>query len=151
MVRWARGCRIVPAHKKPRRDCRQCGSAVKRPSSRFCNNHCQQEFQYAEYIRRWLSGEETGNRSGTQVSRHVRRYLFEQHESKCQECGWGSRNPVTGLVPLTVEHIDGNWLDSRLENLQLLCPNCHSLTPTYGALNQNGRHSWLRQRDDSKV
>ena len=30
-------------------------------------------------------------------------------------------------------HIDGNNEES---NLQLLCPNCHSLTPTFGALNK---------------
>jgi hypothetical protein len=35
-----------------------------------------------------------------------------------------------------VEHIDGNWRNNLPENLTLLCPNCHALTPTFRGLNR---------------
>ena len=57
------------------------------------------------------------------------------------ECGWGEENPKTNKVPIELEHIDGNSNNNELSNLKLLCPNCHSLTPTYkGANRGNGRY-----------
>lgn len=38
-------------------------------------------------------------------------------------------------VPLELDHINGDRYDNRPENLQLLCPNCHALTPTYRGRN----------------
>ena len=46
------------------------------------------------------------------------------------------KNPITGKVPLTINHIDGNPRNNNPDNLEVLCPNCHALTPNYGALNK---------------
>lgn len=76
------------------------------------------------------------------ISRHIKRYLFEKYNYKCSKCGWGEMNPYSKLIPLEIEHIDGNYQNNKEENLTLLCPNCHSLTATYkGANKGNGRKS----------
>jgi hypothetical protein len=116
-----------------------CSREVARPISsgnKFYSVQCLRDYEYRCYVERWLQGLETGNRGHVQLSNHVRRYLLEKHGERCQKCGWGERNFITGKVPITVSHINGDWADSKEENLELLCPNCHSLTPTYGALNK---------------
>lgn len=86
------------------------------------------------------------------VSSHSARIiLIDLHGTKCMECGWNSINPTTGICPIDLEHIDGNSENNSPTNLKLLCPNCHSLTPTYKALNiGNGRHSRKRRYQDGK-
>ena len=48
----------------------------------------------------------------------------------CEECGWTKKSP-DGRLPLELHHINGNANDNRLENLRILCPNCHSLQSNY--------------------
>ena len=51
-------------------------------------------------------------------------------EYKCEKCGcdgYWLGEPIT----LELHHINGNHYDNSIENLQILCPNCHSQTPTH--------------------
>lgn len=63
--------------------------------------------------------------------------LFEAglKEPKCELCGWAERS-ADGRIPLELDHINGDRNDNRLNNLRILCPNCHSLQPTHRGLNQ---------------
>lgn len=50
-------------------------------------------------------------------------------EYKCEECNLKEWNNKP--IPLELHHNNGNNRDNRLENLKLLCPNCHALTDNY--------------------
>ncbi len=127
----------MPNPKKPRANCPACGKPVKRAVDKFCDNHCQGEYAYQTYIARWQAGLETGRKGNFyDLSDHVRRWMRETYGEQCTRCGWAERHPLTGKVPLTIDHIDGDVANCRSENLRLLCHNCHSMTETFGSLNR---------------
>ena len=119
--------------------CIECKNLIGRNSTKYCSNQCQSNYQYKQFIKNWLSGNIDGGTSNN-VSSHIKRYLREKNNDSCQKCKWNEINIYTGSVPLEVDHIDGNYKNNSKDNLRLLCPNCHSLTSTYKALNKgNGR------------
>lgn len=131
--------------------CLCCGKILLKSGAKYCSYRCQQRYKQNEYIERWLSGEIVDTTRGSTVSKRIRNYLFEKHNCKCSRCGWGEINPITGKSPLEVEHIDGNSENNNPDNLTLLCPNCHSLTPTYKALNKGkGRHQRMKRYKEGK-
>ena len=69
-------------------------------------------------------------------SNKLRIRLLEEKvfEHKCQNCN--NTEWLGELIPLELEHINGVSSDHRIENLQMLCPNCHALTPTYRGRNK---------------
>lgn len=136
--------------RKHNRFCINCGKELvdDQVYNRYCCHACQHEYQYKQYIDRWKKGEETGVTGKYDISEYIRRYLFDKYNSSCQLCGWNKVNPKSGKVPLQIHHIDGNCLNNKEENLQLLCPNCHSLTETYGSLNQESSRVYRKQKEN---
>jgi hypothetical protein len=124
--------------------CITCGTEIKNGKhKKYCSRKCQHDYQYKKFIESWKNGEVTGNvgKPGSSVSNHIKRYLREKYHDKCCECGWNKKHPIDKKSPLQVEHIDGDSTNNKEDNLKLLCPNCHSLTLTYGARNKNStRH-----------
>lgn len=67
---------------------------------------------------------------------HLKKRLLKEGllRNECYECG---ALPIWNGKPLTIqlEHINGTNNDNRIENLSMLCPNCHSQTDTYAGRN----------------
>ena len=70
----------------------------------------------------------------------LKQRLFQANikEKRCEECGWAKQS-IDGRIPLELDHINGNSKDNRLENLRVLCPNCHSLKSTHRGLNRKNK------------
>jgi hypothetical protein len=135
---------------KPINKCKCCGKECK--NNFYCDNACQQKFIYMEKINLWKSGNSNIASNGFQIKKFIRVYLFDKYDGKCTNCGWSEKNPITKNCPLEVEHIDGNSNNNLEENLTLLCPNCHSLTPTYKSLNRGkGRKQRMKRYYEGKT
>lgn len=88
--------------------------------------------KFDAWIATWLAGSVVSGRSACDK---IKRYLLEKFRG-CQRCGWSQIHPFTEIIPVQLHHIDGNHLNNHPDNVELLCPNCHSLTPNYMALNK---------------
>jgi len=71
----------------------------------------------------------------------IRKRLLREgvKEHRCERCGiteWFGEP-----VPLELDHINGIYNDHRLENLRLLCPNCHAQTDTFRGRNKRRRRA----------
>ena len=116
---------------------------VQRPQV-FCSIKCSQNYRFEEYIKKWQNNEVIGMRGKEGISSYIKKYLFEKYHNQCVKCGWNKVNEITKKIPLAAHHKDGNWKNNKEENLELLCPNCHSLTSTFGSLNKgNGRRTYM--------
>lgn len=71
-------------------------------------------------------------------SENRRRRVFEEQEFCCNKCGLGTWQGVK--LVLELEHKDGNNQNNARENLEGLCPNCHSITNTWRGRNKPSRN-----------
>jgi len=120
--------------------CLNCGKTIK-SKRKFCDAKCQQEYIFKEYIKSWKDGKVNGLSGEYNLSKRIRRFLLEKNNYRCEKCGWGEKNIYTNTIPLEIHHMDGDYTNNKEENLQVLCPNCHSLTETHKSHNKNGRKS----------
>lgn len=128
--------------------CKVCKKETARASYVYCSNVCQVKFQYQKYINDWKKGHVSGERGvhTKNISRHLKKYIVEKYGEQCILCGWSEKHPVTGNVPLEVDHIDGCAENNTEKNLRLLCPNCHSLTPSFRNLNKSKGRVWRKNK-----
>lgn len=77
---------------------------------------------------------------------NLKKRLYKEglKERKCEECGqnedWRGKK-----MSLILDHINGNPTDNRIENLQILCPNCNAITETFSR-----GHKKLKKKEENK-
>ena len=117
--------------------CLDCGAKVSTKKSVRCAE-C--------YIKQKWNEKKGLATSGMLSHRSVKGFLIYLHGAACMECGWDKINHHTGTVPIELEHCDGDSENNKLNNLKLLCPNCHSLTATYKGANRGKGRATRRAR-----
>lgn len=130
--------------------CRQCKNEfkTKRAKQIFCCRRCKDEFGRGPNYKPtrmerniWIKKlkQESFDRMMSSSFEDLswdlkkRRIIVEQN-NKCDRCGideW-----LKESISLEIDHIDGDNSNTTRDNLQGLCPNCHSLTPTWRGRNK---------------
>lgn len=92
---------------------------------------------------------------GTQMATRIKKRLVKEGllKDECSWCGistWKVKDEERKLV-LQIDHINGISTDNRIENLRILCPNCHSLTDTYAGRNKKIGRPFLTTPDPKKI
>lgn len=79
-------------------------------------------------------------KDGTFQSFKLKQRLFRDgiKTPRCELCGWAEMS-ADGRIPIELDHINGDRYDNRIENLRILCPNCHSLQGTHRGMNKKRR------------
>ena len=130
-------------------ECENCEQRLQQKSQKkYCSNKCQANHQFEVYIKNWKAGKVDGGRGRNtrNISRHIKRYLVEKCGEACTKCGWNEAHIIGGVVPLEIDHIDGNSENNIEANLQLICPNCHSLTATFRNRNYGKGRDWRKEK-----
>ena len=127
------------------RYCQNCGSKIKGKAKYYCSKKCWYEQDLNQRVNQWKSGQRTIIDAYGEIAKWARRYVIMTRGARCEKCGLAGINPITHQSPLEINHKDGNYLNNAESNLEILCPNCHALTPTYKALN-HGRGRPMRRK-----
>lgn len=112
--------------------CLFCKNIISHRGTKYCSINCQMKFQQDEKIK-----------NGNASERTLKKFLLRSGNI-CNSCGienWNNKPLV-----LDLEHKDGNSMNNDIDNLELLCPNCHSQTPSYKGKNKGkGRHFRMKR------
>ena len=113
---------------------------------KYCNNNhkCLNEHKHDKRLVEYKKG----NLEGLGKN-FFKQMVTDRDGYKCSCCG--THEWMGKPIVLDLEHIDGNSENNSEENLTLLCPNCHSQTPTFkGANRGNGRAARRKRYAEGK-
>ena len=123
--------------KHPKRNCKRCGAIL---SYKTKGDYCKKCIADANI--------EYKINNNIEIDPAVlRRYVIKTRGNKCENPECGIETWCGEPAPIDLHHKDGNHKNNKLENLELLCKNCHALTDTYGIKNiGHGRPDKRRRR-----
>ncbi len=133
----SRKCSAIFNNTKTLKYCKHCNKILN-SGKYFCNNTCSSTYKALQAIKQNVVS-----------SFVVKKYLLDLHGKFCWKC----KNSTWNGLPITLEleHKDGNSSNNVLDNLEILCPNCHSQTSTYKARNKGrGRHTRRERYKEGK-
>jgi 5-methylcytosine-specific restriction endonuclease McrA len=132
--------------------CKMCEKGFARKHS--LNSHVGQCPKNPNHVQRLTKRAEEWNSllslSYNEVPERLRREkVFREQEGKCNSCGLSEW--LGQAITLELEHKNGNHHDNSRENVELLCPNCHSMTHTWRGRNKNKGKSGKRVSDEEMI
>ena len=110
--------------------CKVCGKETEwthQKMNKYCSNTCSGEGKLLESIERAKQGL-------VKERPTLRKVLARINGYTCECCGVSEWNGKE--ITLQVDHINGLANDNSIENLRLICPNCHSQSDTFGGRNK---------------
>ena len=109
----AKYCSVTCAYARygERKACPVCGKIVRTKKKVYCSLACH----HRQLHDNRCAMLENGTYPQVTSNNFIRRYLIERYGPRCAKCGWAQRHPVTGNVPVEVEHIDGDWTNNALD------------------------------------
>lgn len=125
--------------------CPNCGNDVLKRNNKYCDQNCRDEHVTKISDERYFLGLHLDDYT-------VKKAYLRHNPEICVSCKIGPKWNGNPLV-LQLDHIDGNSDNNMPSNLQLLCPNCHTQTETFGSKQtvnagkpkQTRRNSYLQQ------
>ena len=128
--------------------CQNCGkefALYENHGGFYCCHECWAEATKKKAIDDWKSGKISGHDSRFKIRKSLREYILESRGCKCEKCGFSGVNPYTGKSILQLHHRNGDAADTREENIEVLCPNCHAMTENFGSRNKSSVRKYRRE------
>lgn len=108
----------------------------------FCSTGCSIEYKNKIRIEEW----KYKNKNVKDLKGVLRIFILKEKNNKCEACGFEGYNKKTGNSILQLHHKDANHENNTYKNIKVLCPNCHAMTETFGALNKENKEVKIPRR-----